>query len=155
MDTTGTTKAAMDQTFKNALVTTAPDPVNPKTGNTYIYDGMRAIFKDMPEKQADYERERKANAVEVVGDWDRDCESIDGKKVVRHFYQPHCGWEMDQHCWLTEDGRIWGTNHGRIYEMSPQELAELDEQVDAWARGVHDAREEAKLLRAQRKEERG
>ena len=125
-DTTGTTVKATNAIFSNALA---------KSGNATAIEEWAAA--------------RRKKAIEVVGGDDEDCESIDGKKVVLHFYQPHCGWEMDQHCWLTEDGRVWATNHGSLYEMSPEELAELDEQVAEWARGVHAAREAARKLRGE------
>ena len=151
-------KAVHEQAFKTALMSTAPAAINPETGNTVAYDGMRALLANgpdpLPEKEADYRRARKKARIKTKGE-PPDYKRIAGSKVVLKFEIPHCGWEMDDVGWVTEDGRIWETNHGGLCEMSPQELAELDERVDAWARGVHNAREEAKLLRAQRKEERG
>lgn len=86
--------------------------------------------------------------ITVVGE-DPDYEEIDGSKVVLQFEIPYVGWEMDNTGWITEDGRAWETSHGGgPIEMTPEELAALDERVDGWARGVHAAREAAQLRRA-------
>ena len=121
MDTSGTVKAGMDQIFKNALA---------KSGAT----AFAAVDPN--------------DGILVVGDHP-DYEEIDGSKVVLQFEIPHTGWEMDNAGWITEDGRAWETSHGTCpIEMTPQELAELDERVDAWARGVHAAREVSQVHRA-------
>ena len=79
---------------------------------------------------------RRKKAVEVVGGDDADCESIDGKKVIHHFYWPHCGWEMDQHAWVTEDGRAWGTNHGSFVELTMDDLLKQTVKITNWFSGT-------------------